>query len=183
MLWACNSPEDTRNQAIKDSLYKDDSLLSVYVMENLKQRSGDTIANDSNPDKKNVTALVLPLLNPDMRKPRKDTIESCDDAVVSPAVDSKKPTAVLPNPVSTPKMPTQKGAQTPITTTYPKPNPASSVQSSMKAPSAKPSVILPKPVEIAPSVTPPKPAENTPKPAESVKNEENKPKPEEAKVP
>lgn len=69
--------ESPQSRQVRDSIYKDDSLLAVYVMEKLKSINHDSTASESI---KKQPLIIFPTLSPDLRKvkPIQNT-DSCEE--------------------------------------------------------------------------------------------------------
>lgn len=83
LLWGCQSESHRQVQAVRDSIYKEDSLLAQYVMDRLKPRIVESMRGDSMKIKDTIRQkLELPLLIPENRNQppaQKVAADSCTD--------------------------------------------------------------------------------------------------------
>lgn len=114
-----------REHALRDSLYKEDSILSIYVMEKLKPRIVDSLQGDSMRVRDTIKdKWNFPLLSPASRKvvAKAVTVDSCGEAIVavkkdsvaSPITPATKPTLATKPSLTKPSVSTPKTLVKPV---------------------------------------------------------------------
>lgn len=151
-LLGCQTQESAYRMSIKDSLYRDDSLLAINVLQQLNAREkGDSTVGDSGQTVQIQGAIKLLTLTNDLRYPKEENEIEVDTAKVdSSAVETEK----------TPKTPSVAKAKpkTPSVTSNPSPKSVAPVVSPAAKPVVPPTpakaVETPKPVTPPPAATP-----------------------------
>lgn len=146
LMFACNTQESHNSKVIRDSIYKEDSLITVYIMEKLKQSHPDSTRKDSNQTAESNRGAkdLFPLLTPEARKkPESKPVEdSCTDKTVTKELI---PTAT--QPVTTPpKSPTVSPKNTGI------PKPKSTLNEPKTVTAVKPVITQPQSATPTPAV-------------------------------
>ncbi len=170
LLFACNSQESPNSKVIRDSIYKEDSLFTVFIMEKLKEVHSDSSANDSNNTSSTRSVSDLfPVLTPESRKTAElaPTVDSCTDKVETKVVNLPAlPGAKTPISPQTPTLPPKKAGDKKPKTLQNEPKSTQNVQNTISAP-----LPVSKPEASQPAATPQEPKQESPAPK---KEEENK---------
>lgn len=155
-LLGCQTQEFAYRMSIKDSLYRDDSLLAINVLQQLNEREkGDSMLSDSGRKTLVQGPITLLTLTKELRytSPEEEVVDSTETQVadsVAPKVENKDAKAAAT---------TKPKPKTPTPTSSPNVAP----KTILPAPKTPVSNNPPKPVEAAkPATPPPPPPSNSP---------------------